>query len=78
MNTVLVLLVILVYLIQSQATASSGLSLASNVQHNINIEEGIRYGVQIQNLCGSGSPIGSLALVGCGQDEKDPNHIKSA
>ncbi|UMX82873.1 hypothetical protein MJ561_06050 [Klebsiella pneumoniae] len=23
-----------------------------------------------------GALIGSLALVGCGQDEKDPNHIK--
>ncbi len=32
---------------------------------------------KFKTIVGSyGALIGSLALVGCGQDEKDPNHIK--
>lgn len=31
---------------------------------------------KLKTFAAAGALIGSLALVGCGQDEKDPNHIK--
>ncbi|STD26318.1 DL-methionine transporter substrate-binding subunit [Enterobacter asburiae] len=31
---------------------------------------------KLKTFAAVGALIGSLALVGCGQDEKDPNHIK--
>ncbi len=73
MNTVLVLLVVLVYLIQflwrsHRPGCDSQITLLADNTHSY--REGNNMAFNFKTFAAVGALIGSLALVGCGQDEK--------